>query len=132
MYLIDTSVWIGYFRQEETKAVKFFEQLLEADIPFGLTEVIYQEILQGASSAKDFTQLKDFLSSQRFFYPLDDLASYEQAAKIYYDCRKKGVTIRSTIDCLIAEIAIENNLTLVHHDKDFTAIAKVYPTLKLF
>ncbi len=53
------------------------------------------------------------------------------SARLYMDCRKKGITIRSTIDCLIAETALENNLLLLHSDNDFNTMAKVIP-LKFF
>lgn len=52
------------------------------------------------------------------------------AAKLYFKCRKKGITIRSTIDLLIAQTAIENDLYLLHDDNDFTLIAKVDQRLK--
>jgi hypothetical protein len=51
--------------------------------------------------------------------------TYEDAARIYFYCRKKGITIRSTIDCLIAQIALDQNLLLLHNDKDFDAIAPI-------
>ena len=78
-------------------------------------------------------QFYHLLGCQRFFNPKDEVASYEQAANIYFLCRKKGVPIRSTIDCLIAQTAIERDLYLLHNDKDFDRISsvtdlKIYPT----
>jgi predicted nucleic acid-binding protein len=61
----------------------------------------------------------------------DERESYASAAKIYFKCRKKGITISSTIDCLIAQSAIENNLFLLHNDSDFDRISKVVG-LKIF
>ena len=58
--------------------------------------------------------------------------SHREAAHIYFSCRRKGITIRSTIDCLIAQISIEHDLILLHNDKDFTHMAAVIPQLKLF
>ena len=57
--------------------------------------------------------------------------SYENAAWLYFKCRKAGITPRSTIDVLIAQIAIDNNLLLFHNDNDFVQIAQVIPDLKL-
>ena len=57
---------------------------------------------------------------------------FENAASMYMNCRKKRITIRSTIDLLIAEIAIENNLYLLHNDIDFENIMKVYKNLKIY
>mgnify|MGYP001825603953 FL=1 len=93
--------------------------------------MIYQEVLQGAKSEKEYAGLKKYLSSQRFFHPQDPIETFAKAARIYFRCRKKGVTVRSTVDCMIAQIAIENELLLLHNDKDFEAMAAVAP-LKLF
>jgi len=94
-------------------------------MPFGITSIIYQEILQGASTRKEYITLDAYLSTQRFFHPKDQLASYAGAADIYFTCRKQGITIRSTIDCLIGQIALEHELFLLHNDKDFDAMASV-------
>jgi hypothetical protein len=64
-------------------------------------------------------------------FSLKGIDSYIAAAGLYRKCRKKGVTIRSTIDLLIAQIAVENDLILMHHDTDFQNIAKVC-SLKLY
>lgn len=131
MYLIDTSVWVDFFRNQSTQAVARFEEILEEDIPYGITSVIYQEVLQGADSPKDFSKLQSYLASQRFYHPLDPVLSYEQAADMYFQCRRQGITVRSTIDCLIAQIAIEHKLRLLHSDRDFTKMATVFDSLKI-
>jgi len=131
MYLVDTSVWIDYFKEVTNHATKKLISILDRRDPFGITSVIYQEILQGAASEKDFTQLKTYFSTQLFFEPQDAILTYEAAAKLLYLCRKKGITIRSTIDCFIAQIAIENNLVLLHNDKDYKQIQTIAPKLSL-
>lgn len=70
------------------------------------------------------------LSVENQQQPLVD--SYSQAANIYFTCRRKGITVRSTVDCVIAQIAIEHELILLHNDKDFENIAKVFPDLNLW
>lgn len=127
MYLVDTSVWVDFFREKQTAAVLAFEEILDAEISYGITGVIYQEILQGAGSLQDYEQLNEYLSSLYFFHPRPALLSYRAAAKIYFDCRRQGITIRSSIDCLIAQIALENKLILLHDDRDFIAMQKVIP-----
>lgn len=131
MYLIDTSIWIDYLREVSNHKTNQFMSILDRGLPFGITGVIYQEILQGAASERDFDQLKKYLSTQRFFHPLDELETYESAAKLFYVCRRKGITIRSTIDCFIAQIALEHNLTLLHNDRDFDRIQSVISELSL-
>jgi predicted nucleic acid-binding protein len=131
MYLVDTSVWLDYFRNRSTHAVELFEEILAENLPFGITSVIFQEILQGADSPRDFSKLKDYLATQKFYHPLDPMLSYEHAADLYFNCRRQGITIRGTIDCLIAQIAIEHNLRLLHSDRDFTQMALINKSLKL-
>ena len=125
MILVDTSVLIDLFKGNVNEAVRDFHEVIEQQIPFGICSVIYQEVLQGARTKKEYAILIEYLSTQRFFHPKDQLTSYAGAANIYFSCQKKGITIRSTIDCLIAQIVLEHDLFLLHNDKDFTAMASV-------
>lgn len=123
MILVDTSVLIDLFKGNDNEAVRSFRDVIEQQIPFGISSLIYQEILQGAKTRKEYTTLQEYLSTQRFFNPKDHLSSYSGAADLYFRCRKKGITIRSTIDCLIAQTALEHDLFLLHNDNDFYAMS---------
>ena len=125
MYLVDTSVWIDYINGLKVKHVAFLDELLLNPLVVGLSELIYMEILQGAKSQKVFDQFTRYFSGQKFYRLRHEEKSYAAAAQIYFDCRRSGITIRSTVDCLIAQCAIENDLILLHHDKDFWQMAKV-------
>lgn len=131
MYLVDTSVWIGYLSQEDTEGTRLFEEILDRDYPFGITPEIYQEVLQGAASEKDFEQLAEYLGTQRFYLPENEIESRKEAARLYFRCRRSGVTVRSTIDCIIARVSIEHDLLLLHDDKDFLNMAEVIPEIQL-
>jgi predicted nucleic acid-binding protein len=131
VYLVDTSIWIDYLRASDNKAIRQFTEVLAHGYPYGITSVIYQEILQGADTTKDFDRLEQYLITQRFYQPRDALASYREAAGLFFRCRRQGVTVRSTIDCLIAQIAIEHELLLLHNDRDFDRMARVIPQLRL-
>jgi hypothetical protein len=131
-YLVDTSVWIDFFKNHQPPAVEKFYQLLDSKQNYGITELIYQEVIQGALNEKDFTNLADYLISQTLFYPKHHPETYKQAAYLYFTCRRRGITIRSTIDCVITQIAIEHELILLHNDNDFIQLAKVFPQLKLW
>ena len=131
MILVDTSILIDFFKGTKNDSVSCLMDVIKKQIPFGITSLIYQELLQGAKTKKEYTLLNEYLSCQKFFHPKDTVISYGKAAMIYFACRKKGITIRSTIDCLIAQIAIENNLFLLHNDKDFVQMAPVIG-LKLY
>ena len=132
MILVDSSVLIEFFKNEKNKSTQKFRKLLEKKISFGINAVIFQELLQGAKSEKEYELLKRYLMGLRFYHPKHPVNSFEKAARIYFDCRRKGVTIRSTIDCLIAQTAIEHDLMLFHNDKDFEAMSGVISSLKLY
>ena len=131
MILVDTSVLIDFFKGSKTDGNQKFEEILKRRVPFGINSFILQEILQGAASEKEFGLLKKYLSTQRFYHLKDPVESFIGAARLYMDCRKKGITVRSTIDCLIAQTAIEHDLMLLHSDNDFIAMSKVVP-LRLY
>lgn len=129
MYLVDTSVWIDYLQQRESEGGTRFAEALERGVPFGITGVIYQEVLQGAASEADFEKLSEYLGTQRFYHPRDPVESYQRAAGLYFRCRRAGVTIRSTVDCLIAQVSIEHDLLLLHSDKDYERMSNVIEEL---
>lgn len=132
MILVDTSVMIDYLSDNENDAMLKFKYVLDNNIPFGINPFVYQEVLQGVQTEKDFDRVKRYLDTQRFYSLKDEKESFVSAARIYFKCRKKGITIGSTIDCLIAQTAIENSLFLLHNDSDFDNIAKVVSDLKIF
>ena len=131
MILVDTSVLIDFLKGFQTEGRDKFEVVLHRKIPFGITSFILQEVLQGAASEKEFLLLKKYLLSQKFYHPKDPVDSFARAARIYMDCRKQGITIRSTIDCIIVQTALEHDLFLLHNDNDFNVMAKVVP-IKLY
>jgi predicted nucleic acid-binding protein len=105
--------------------------MLEAEDPVCLSDVILAETLQGFRDNDAFEAAKVHL----LHFPLYSLSSpegYVRAAQLFRDCRKRGITIRKTIDCLIAQIALDHGLMLLHQDNDFDKIAavsgmRVYP-----
>ncbi len=131
MILVDTSILIGYFKGVKGEPYDMLDSLIDRNIPIGICSQVYQEVLQGAKNEKEFEVLKQYLNTLNMYDVCYGKQSYEQAAWLYFTCRKAGVTPRSTVDLIIAQIAIDNNLLLFHNDKDFVQIAQVIPTLKL-
>ncbi len=127
--LVDTSVWIDFLRAEENEPVEKLRAALARGELVGLTGMVFQEILQGADSEERYEEYRDYFGGQTFFHPRDPIDSYADAALLYFACRRQGVTVRSTADCLIAQIAIENEVLLLHNDRDFDRIAEVIPEL---
>lgn len=125
MVLIDTSVLIDFFRGKKSKPSEQFRDILVNNIPFGITSFIYQELLQGAKTQKEFNKLKMYLETQKFYMPQNIPQPYEETALIFFELRKRGITVKNTIDCLIVQIALEHNLFLLHNDRDFDKFSKV-------
>lgn len=130
MVLVDTSVWVDLFRNRRTESVGRLRTMLDDRRPFAITPVIAQEILQGAADEREYALLDEYLTSQTMLLPSHPVDSHRHAARIYFDCRRRRFTPPSTIDCLIAQIAMEHGVPLLHDDRDYERIAKVVPTLE--
>jgi len=121
MILVDTSVWIDFLRGVDSPQRLILHKLIEEEADISITEIILTEILQGINNDKDFETLKDYLLAFPI-YSEKGTETYLNSARIYRACRKKGKTVRKTIDCIIAAICVENGLTLIHNDSDFDTI----------
>ena len=122
--IFDTSVWIDFFKNTGSKEAILLEEYVKyASQNVLLTPTIIQEILQGVRTEQEFIQKRRVLQSYNLLKPDWEITSIV-AAKLYFDLRKKGVTIRKSTDCLIAQIAIQNDVLLVHIDSDFELIAQ--------
>jgi len=131
MVLIDTSILIGYLKGIKGEPYDRLDFLIDQNIPIGICNQVYQEVLQGAKNEKEFGVLKEYLSAMDFYDLCYGRKSYENAARLYFKCRKAGITPRSTMDLIIAQTAIDNNLLLYHNDNDFVQISRITPDLKL-
>lgn len=123
MVLVDTGVWIDFLAGRSTPEVSTVVSLLEENETISYTGQILQELLQGCPDEPDAQTI------EAHFEPFIELfprrSSYRLAAKIYRDCRKQGYTIRSSVDCLIAACAMENDCQVHHKDRDFKFIEEV-------
>lgn len=117
MILVDSSVWIDYFRGEQTLQVEKLDFLLGSE-PVAIGDLILAEVLQGFDRESDFNQARRLLTS----LIIVDLAGQEiaiQAARNFRSLRKLGVTVRKTIDTLIATRCIESGIPLLYSGRDF-------------
>lgn len=122
MITVDTSVWIDYFNGNSTAQAEHLSSILGTTIII-VGDLVLAEILQGFRNDKDFKIAKSLLEE----FELESFATPELAIKSainYRTLRKKGLTIRKTIDCLIATYCVENKLPLLHCDKDFFPFEK--------
>jgi predicted nucleic acid-binding protein len=122
MLLIDTSVWIAVFRDRSGQVRQQLETLI-ADRQVLLTRFTQLELPQGSLNEQEWNLLSTYLATQDYIELT--IHSWQAAARIYYDLRRQGLSVRSPIDCCIAQAALENNLLLIHNDRDFETIAQV-------
>lgn len=127
MILVDTSALVGLLSGRHSEASLLLRQLLLQDAPIVLTSIVVQEVLQGARDEGEWRRLRRYLDGQPRVEAQDPYGSGVEAARIYFDCRRRALTVRSSVDCLVAQIALEHDLALLHDDRDFDAIARVRP-----
>ena len=130
MILVDTSVWVDFLRGEDSPHRRALHRLIEDEEDISITGIILTEILQGIKNDRDFQTTKECLLEFPIYGP-KGIETYIRAAQLYRDCRKKGKTVRKTVDCIIATICMENDLTLFHKDGDFDLIGSC-TTLKIY
>jgi predicted nucleic acid-binding protein len=122
MILVDSSVWIDYFNGKISPQTDWLDTALGREI-IVVGDLILAEVLQGFKSDGDFNKAKELLSHFRFMEMLGrELAI--KSAQNYRWLRNKGVTVRKTIDVMIGTFCIQNNIPLLHDDKDFDPLTK--------
>jgi len=122
MILVDSSVWIDYFNGKITKQTNLLDSLLGSEL-IVIGDLILTEVLQGFQQDRDFNKAKKLLSALIFRQMLGRQLAIKSAEN-YRVLRKKGVTVRKTIDVIIATFCIANNLPLLHSDRDFRPMEK--------
>lgn len=122
MIMVDTTVWIDFFRGEATPQVDILELLISEAQDICVCGMVMTEVLQGVRNDKQYQKIKAQFECL-IFLPMTQ-AMYVQSADMYRSLRKKGITIRKPIDCMIASVAIAHDVPLHHNDKDFDPMAK--------
>ena len=122
MILVDSSVWIDYFNGAITPQTKKLDELLGHE-PLAIGDLILVEVLQGFDDDREFTQAQKFLASLTLV-EIGGIDIAIAAALNFRALRKRGITIRKTIDTVIATRCIESGYELLHSDKDFEPFAK--------
>ena len=117
MWIVDSSVWIDYFGGRSSAQTDLLHAALgQRDI--GLGDIILCEVLQGYRHERDYRQARQALLSFPI-YTIGGQAIALQSAGNYRTLRRRGITVRKTVDCLIATFVIEYGLSLLHNDRDF-------------
>ena len=122
MILVDSSTWIDYFRGISTTQTAILDSLLDGE-PLAIGDLILAEVLQGFTNNSDFNKAKGLLTS----LDVVDIGGMDiaiQAARNFRTLRGFGITVRKTIDTLIATRCIESGYVLLHNDRDFEPFVK--------
>lgn len=122
MILVDSSVWIDYFRSADTPQVALLDSLFGRS-PLAVGDLIVAELLQGVRDEREFRRVKKTLDAFEHI----DIVGYDLAVKAsenYRALRAMGITVRMTIDTLIATRCIADGLTLLHADRDFAPFSE--------
>lgn len=131
MILVDTSVFVDKLRKNQNAKTELLDNIIANDVPFGLSLFTYHEILQGAKSENEFVKLEKYFSTQNIITLPNNIHVYTQSSKLYFDLRRQGITVRNTVDVMIAYTAIYKKTALLHNDRDFDFIAAGTPDLKI-
>jgi predicted nucleic acid-binding protein len=120
MILVDSSVWIDYFNGRITRQTNILDSLVGKEL-IVVGDLILTEVLQGFGQEKDFNKARELLDCFIFKEMLGKQIAVK-SARNYRILRKNGVTVRKTIDVIIATFCIENDLSLLRSHKDFRAM----------
>jgi predicted nucleic acid-binding protein len=121
LILVDSSVWIDFFSPKPGRGGGELRRMIEESEPFALTGVVVAEVLQGLT--RDAALIEGFLAQWDMLEP-QGFETYRQAAAIFRTARSRGVSL-TTIDTLIAAIALENGASVFTLDHDFARIARM-------
>lgn len=121
MILVDTTVWIDFFAGKTRPHVATLEEFLRTAEDICICGIVLAEVLQGIRSDSEYTKTKDYFESL-VFLPMTH-ATFLRSSQMYRTLRKKGITIRTPLDCMITSVAIEHRVPLLHNDRDFDKIA---------
>lgn len=124
MVLVDTTVWIDFFSGKAEKHVRILENLITKREDICISGIILTEILQGIRNDRDYSKTK-LLLGNLIFLPMQ-YSSYILSAEMYRKLRRRGITIRKTMDCMIAAVAIDHDTFFLHNDRDFIPIEKYF------
>jgi predicted nucleic acid-binding protein len=125
VFLVDTSVWIEFFRRPSRIDL---QEVVDLDEVVTCLPVL-QEVLQGFGDQATFTLARQSMLALPVVETPLGQDVFEEAVGLYRRARAVGLTVRSSVDCLIAACALRHGLTVLHHDRDYALLARVSPLL---
>lgn len=123
--LVDSTVWIDFLNNKTTQEAEKLVGLIQAREDLCVCGFVLTEVLQGMREEKHYVATKQEFDN--LIYLEDDKSTFELAATMYRNLRKRGITIRNSIDCLIAAIVVQHDVSLLENDRDYPLIDAHYP-----
>jgi hypothetical protein len=123
--LIDSTVWIDFFNGRETAQTAQLEQHFDDRDEICHCGFVLAEVLQGIRDEKQLVIVKR--QFEHLTYLEDDRSTFELGATIYRELRRKGITIRNSVDCLISAVVIQHGVSFLENDRDYKFIDRHYP-----
>ena len=127
--LVDTTVWIDLFRGTPSPKVARLEDLIQKREDICCCGFVLTEVLQGIRAEEELVETKRLFEG--LIYLPDSRSTFELAATIYRELRRKGCTVRNSIDCLIAAIVVQQGVALLENDRAYQFIDQHYPLNRL-
>jgi predicted nucleic acid-binding protein len=122
--VVDTTVWVDFLGARGTRFDHHLAELVEGDAPIALVDIVYAEILQGIRADDVYHRTRSSLLAHPILRPRG-LETFESAANLYRAARRRGLTVRRGVDCVIAAVCVEAGAPIYHNDRDFDVIASV-------
>ncbi len=117
MILVDTSAWIDFFVDSPARHVELLSKYIENGENIATCGIVITEVLQGIKKDTEYAKTRALFSSI-IYLPMQH-STFIKSADIYRGLRKNGITIRKSLDCMIASLVIENDIYLLDNDHDF-------------
>ena len=127
--LVDSTVWIDFFKNRPSPKTVLLEQLILNREDICICGFILTEVLQGIRDEKQYVTTKQQFS--QLLYLEEDRSTFELGATLYRELRKRGITIRNSIDCLIAGLVLQQGVYFLESDRDYSFIDQHYPLHRL-
>ena len=124
--LVDTSVWIDYFNGHSSPQSDRLADAIAGGESIALPGLVWTEILLGIRNDEEAARIAGLLDAFEYV-PEPNRSDYVAAAGIYRGCRSRGYTVRSTIDCVLAQLCIRDQRAILCKDRDFQAISRCFP-----
>ena len=123
--LVDSTVWIDFFAARQTVKTDQLKRSIRDGHQICVCGCVWLEVLQGVRLEKEYVSIKS--QFEKLLYLEDDRSTFELGATIYRELRREGITIRNSIDCLIAATVMQHGVNFLENDRDYKFIDQHFP-----